>query len=101
MRLAWAGNYFGALSTKFVSLRQRAGDAWRPQNGCRIDAAGDWTKGSSIERFDNELFSHPPPSLLSIVARAVMGVSLSFATYSAVAVRENNAVEQDFLFRAS
>jgi diguanylate cyclase (GGDEF)-like protein len=30
-----------------------------------------------------------------------MGASLSFATYSAVAVREDNAVQQDFVFRAS
>jgi diguanylate cyclase (GGDEF)-like protein len=99
MRLT-SGNCFGEFSAILASLRRRARDGRLWQNRGQTNAKGS-TEHASIDRFGSERRINPAPCLVSIVARAVLGAALSFATYSAVAVREDNAVKQDFMFRAS
>ena len=67
------------------------------QAGSAASAIG----GAAIDQFDNRQHVDSAPRLLPIFATAVMGATLSIATYSAVAVRDDMATEQEFIVRAS
>jgi diguanylate cyclase len=51
-------------------------------------------------RFTSRVPIHPALCPLFIVGAAMVGVGLSLATFSAVAVRENDALTRDFAYRA-
>src|ERR1700675_2952494 len=96
---AWVGsaleafnNCLGTPSRMLLSLRRHTLAQLIPdesQSGSAASAIG----GAAIDQFDNRQHVDSAPRLLPIFATAVMGATLSIATYSAVAVREDMAAE--------